>query len=79
MENFLPEDLIGIGEMDLAARGLYQLMRAKGVNIRVAKQRIGARTGNPEECALLGREARQPGADDGTGGARRFRSTGGMG
>ena len=53
MENFLPEDLIGIGHMDLASRGLYQLMRGRGVNIRVAKQRIGARTGTPEECALL--------------------------
>jgi DNA-binding GntR family transcriptional regulator len=47
MENFLPQDLIALGEMDLAARGLYQLMRGKGVNIRVAKQRIGARTGTP--------------------------------
>ncbi len=53
MENFLPEDLISIGEMDLSTRGLYQLMRGKGVNIRVAKQRIGARTGTPEECGLL--------------------------
>jgi len=60
MENYLPQDLIGIGEMDLAARGLYQLMRAKGVNIRVAKQRIGARTGNAEECALLGEKRGSP-------------------
>jgi DNA-binding GntR family transcriptional regulator len=60
MENFLPEDLIGLGEMDLAARGLYQLMRAKGVNIRVAKQRIGARTGTPEECQLLGEKRGSP-------------------
>ena len=60
MENFLPEDLIGIGNMDLAARGLYQLMRAKGVNIRVAKQRIGARTGTPEECTLLGEKRGSP-------------------
>jgi len=60
MENFLPGDLIGLGEMDLAARGLYQLMRAKGVNIRVAKQRIGARTGTPEECTLLGEKRGSP-------------------
>jgi DNA-binding GntR family transcriptional regulator len=60
MENYLPQDLIGIGDMDLAARGLYQLMRAKGVNIRVAKQRIGARTGNAEECALLGEKRGSP-------------------
>lgn len=60
MENYLPEDLIGIGEMDLAGRGLYQLMRTKGVNIRVAKQKIGARTGTPEECALLGEKRGSP-------------------
>ncbi|WP_395728472.1 GntR family transcriptional regulator [Nakamurella sp.] len=60
MENYLPEDLIAIGEMDLAGRGLYQLMRSKGVNIRVAKQRIGARTGTPEECTLLGEKRGSP-------------------
>jgi DNA-binding GntR family transcriptional regulator len=60
MENFLPEDLIEIGGMDLANRGLYQLMRGKGVNIRVAKQRIGARTGTPEECSLLGEKRGTP-------------------
>jgi DNA-binding GntR family transcriptional regulator len=60
MENFLPEDLIGIGDMDLVGRGLYQLMRSKGVNIRVAKQKIGARTGAPEECTLLGEKRGSP-------------------
>ena len=60
MENFLPEDLIPLGDMDLAGRGLYQLMRSKGVNIRVAKQRIGARTGTPEECSLLGEKRGSP-------------------
>jgi DNA-binding GntR family transcriptional regulator len=60
MENFLPEDLIVLGGMDLAARGLYQLMRSKGVNIRVAKQRIGARTGTPEECSLLSEKRGSP-------------------
>ena len=60
-------------------RGMYQLMRAKGVNIRVAKQRIGARTGTPEECHAARREARQPGADHGAGRARRFRQAGRMG
>ena len=53
LENYLPEDLVDIGQSDLEARGLYQLMRAKGVHIRVAKQRIGARAGTAEECHLL--------------------------
>jgi DNA-binding GntR family transcriptional regulator len=60
MENYLPEDLISIGELDLVGRGLYQLMRSKGVNIRVAKQKIGARTGTPEECTLLGEKRGSP-------------------
>ena len=60
MENFLPADLIGLGLMDLSTRGMYQLMRQKGVNIRVAKQRIGARTGTPEECTLLGEKRGSP-------------------
>ena len=57
---YLPEDLIGLGETGSGGRGLYQLMRAKGVNIRVAKQRIGARTGTPEECSLLGEKRGSP-------------------
>lgn len=60
MENFLPPDLTSLGELDLATRGMYQLMRTRGVNIRVAKQRIGARTGTPEECALLGEKRGSP-------------------
>ena len=60
MENYLPEDLIPLGEADLNTRGLYQLMRSRGVNIRVAKQRIGARTGTPEECTLLGERKGSP-------------------
>jgi DNA-binding GntR family transcriptional regulator len=60
MENYLPEDLIPLGEADLSTRGLYQLMRSRGVNIRVAKQRIGARTGTPEECTLLGERKGSP-------------------
>ncbi len=53
LENFLPEDLADLAQRDLEERGLYQLMRSRGVHIRVAKQRIGARTGTPEECRLL--------------------------
>ncbi len=60
LENYLPEDLADIGAADLKTRGLYQLMRAKGVHIRVAKQRIGARTGTPEECQLLGERKNSP-------------------
>ena len=53
LENYLPETLSDIGDADLVQRGLYQLMRARGVHMRVAKQRIGARAGNAQECRLL--------------------------
>ena len=54
-------DCLGFSrESDLVGRGLYQLMRSKGVNIRVAKQRIGARSGTPEECLLLGEKRGSP-------------------
>lgn len=53
LENYLPEDLADIGTADLELRGLYQLMRSRGVHMRVAKQRIGARAGTAEECQLL--------------------------
>ncbi len=60
LENYLPADLADIGKSDLESRGLYQLMRAKGVHIRVARQRIGARAGTPEECHLLGERRNCP-------------------
>jgi DNA-binding GntR family transcriptional regulator len=53
LENWLPEELIGVGEHDLAEHGLYEVMRSLGVHIKVAKQRIGARTGTTKECGLL--------------------------
>jgi DNA-binding GntR family transcriptional regulator len=53
LENYLPADLADIAESDLAEHGLYQMLRARGVNIRVAKQRIGARKASREESDLL--------------------------
>jgi DNA-binding GntR family transcriptional regulator len=41
MENYLPEDLIAVGEMDLVVHGPYSVLRSKGVNIRVAKTADG--------------------------------------
>ena len=58
LENYLPEDLADIGQSDLEARGLYQLMRAKGVHIRVAKQRIGATRRHRGGMPAAGRAAR---------------------
>jgi DNA-binding GntR family transcriptional regulator len=53
MHNTLPSDFVDITEDDLNAHGLYQLLRARGVTLRVAKQRIGARAGSSEETTLL--------------------------
>ncbi|WP_051147459.1 GntR family transcriptional regulator [Glaciibacter superstes] len=53
LENYLPRDLVDLSEEDLAEHGLYQLLRARGTMIRVARQRIGARRASAEETTLL--------------------------
>lgn len=53
LENFLPEEFTDLGGADLEGRGLYQLMRSRGIQIRVAQQRIGARAATPDESRLL--------------------------
>ncbi|MGI8458469.1 MAG: GntR family transcriptional regulator [Propionibacteriaceae bacterium] len=47
----------GVTPDDLVERGLYACLRLRGVNLRVAHQRIGARLMSAEEAKLLG-EAR---------------------
>jgi DNA-binding GntR family transcriptional regulator len=53
MENWLPQDFTDISENELNEHGLYQILRARGVTIRVAKQRIGARKASQQESATL--------------------------
>jgi DNA-binding GntR family transcriptional regulator len=53
MENWLPEDLIDMKVDDIVEHGLYQVMRSRGVTMRVAKQRIGARKATAEEANFL--------------------------
>jgi DNA-binding GntR family transcriptional regulator len=53
LENYLPEDFLGISRGDLESFGLYQLLSARGVGIRVARQRIGARAATSEESKVL--------------------------
>jgi DNA-binding GntR family transcriptional regulator len=60
MINFLPTEL-GITDRDqLAGGGLYDLLRRKGVHIRIAHQRIGARPATPQEGELLKEKAGSP-------------------
>ena len=54
MENWLPEDLVDLKAEDIVEHGLYQVLRSRGVTMRVAKQRIGARKATAEEANLLG-------------------------
>lgn len=60
LENFLPAELSDIGDADLVSGGLYQAIRAAGVRMRIANQRIGARVGTDEECLLLGEPPLSP-------------------
>jgi len=53
MENWLPNDFLDISEIELSEHGLYQILRSRGVTIRVAKQRIGARKASQRESTDL--------------------------
>lgn len=53
LTNYLPVDLVTLTAEDLAARGLYELLRAAGVNLRIANQTIGARGATAPEARLL--------------------------
>ena len=60
LENYLATEFTDFTEEDLKVRGLYQLMRARGTVISVARQRIGARSATLEESRLLEIKARGP-------------------
>lgn len=53
LENYLPREFADISREQLESRGLYQVLRARGVAIRVAKQKIGARRAEGDEAGLL--------------------------
>ncbi|HZB51317.1 MAG TPA: GntR family transcriptional regulator [Mycobacteriales bacterium] len=54
MRNWLPVELAGsFSTEQLRTRGLYELIRATGVHLRVAAQRIGARGASAAEARLL--------------------------
>lgn len=54
MRNYLPAGLLQISAEQLAAGGLYQRMRAAGIQLRLAEQTIGARRATAGEAKLLG-------------------------
>lgn len=53
LENYLPAEFSDITTEQLTATGLYQILRSRGVSIRIAKQRIGARRAQGDEAELL--------------------------
>ena len=59
MTNYLPIEIApDAGELE--NNGLYQSLRAKGVHIRLARQRIGARGATRTEAQLLGEKPNAP-------------------
>ncbi|GAB2557619.1 GntR family transcriptional regulator [Leucobacter ruminantium] len=51
--NFLPPQFLDITEEDLEHYGLYELLRGRGVTIKIANQTIGARRAHGDEGDLL--------------------------
>jgi DNA-binding GntR family transcriptional regulator len=60
LENYLPPEFVDITPEQLADHGLYQLLRVRGVTMKVARQRIGARRALPAESKLLEIERNGP-------------------
>jgi GntR family transcriptional regulator len=54
LSNYLLADLPGLTTEALQERGLYQLIRACGVQLHAAVQTIGARNATTAEARLLG-------------------------
>ena len=53
MRNYLPTGIAGLTAQLLTERGLYQILREAGVQMRIADQTIGARKATAAEARLL--------------------------
>lgn len=60
MENWLPLDPVRLTLDALQSRGLYAILRAAGLHIRMADQRIGARAATAAEARMLGERRGAP-------------------
>jgi DNA-binding GntR family transcriptional regulator len=60
MRNHVPASLLRLSADDLQAHGLYELLRNAGINLKIAKQSIGARTATATEARVLGEARRAP-------------------
>ena len=53
LANYLPAEFADVSLEQLEAKGLYQILRARGVTIKIAKQKMGARRAHGDESDLL--------------------------
>ena len=53
MRNHVPANLLRLSAEDLETQGLYNLLRASGINLRIAKQSIGGRAATTAEAKAL--------------------------
>ena len=53
LHNFLPAGLIHVSGEMLAQHGLYELLRASGIRLSSAKQRMGAKNASATEARAL--------------------------
>lgn len=60
MHNWLPEGMADLTAERLERQGLYETLRAAGVHLRVASQRIGARAATTREGKHLGERRGAP-------------------
>ena len=54
LRNHVPAALLRLAPEDLEEQGLYNLLRGNGLNLRIAKQSIGARAATAAEARALG-------------------------
>jgi DNA-binding GntR family transcriptional regulator len=60
MRNHVPAGLLRLSADELEERGLYELLRAAGINLKIAKQSIGARAATAAEARVLDEARRAP-------------------
>jgi DNA-binding GntR family transcriptional regulator len=60
MRNHVPASLLRLSAADLEGHGLYELLRAASINLKIAKQSIGARAATATEARMLGEARRAP-------------------
>jgi DNA-binding GntR family transcriptional regulator len=58
MRNQVPVGLVELSPERLESRGLYEIMRASGIDLRIASQTIGARLATAAEARALGESRR---------------------